>query len=651
MIYAFDIEVYRNFFSMVVVNVSTNQVYKFYSFGNRDDRSKIIRFLSTNPTLVGFNSAGYDVPVLNYYLKGGSLEDTHKFSTSIVEHKRFERRDREYYLMRDNHSIDNIDLMHVLSIDGMGVSLKQCGIFLKWKLLQELPIDPKATIQKNQVKILLDYNENDSLITKQVYLEAVNDIELRQFIENEYSVEVINCGESQIANELITQLYYRETGISPFIFKEQRTSRTIFPVSEAVGKNIKFTSKHMMNFFEDFKQLKLDTKNPLAIKQKVTIGFTDYQMGVGGLHSVDKPKVFEPSDNEIIMDADVSSFYPFIMLNNNIKPAHLDAKFLHILRRIVNQRIDYKKLGDALRAYTLKIVINSIFGKLGCETFWLYDLLAFYSVTISGQLYLLSLIDKLEASGIQVISANTDGVVAHFDKSRLDDYFQVCDNWQRETNFNLEFVQYDKYIRKDVNNYAARSCAEWESIDGKYKPKPKNKIKSKGSFEAITDLPFNFGVRKQYTMPIIPKAIKAYFFKGVPIADTINGADSIHEFLMVQKPGRKFQVLFKGKPAQRINRFYVSNEGGRLVKVDTTLTEEDKKIKQEAHNAFLEWLNEEPEELTFEISIRNELVQLANNIPDPHISNYQDLNREFYIKEARKIKDLIEPQTTKSTLF
>ena len=62
-------------------------------------------------------------------------------------------------------------------------------------------------------------------------------------------------------------------------------------------------------------------------------------------------------------------------------------------------------------ALVLKIVINSIYGKLGFEKGDLYDRLAVLKVTVNGQLMLLMLCEALELDNIHIISANTDGIM------------------------------------------------------------------------------------------------------------------------------------------------------------------------------------------------------------------------------------------------
>ena len=73
----------------------------------------------------------------------------------------------------------------------------------------------------------------------------------------------------------------------------------------------------------------------------------------------------------------------------------------------------------------LKIVINSVYGKLGFEAGSLYDRLAVLKTTINGQLMMLMLVEELELNNIHVLSANTDGIVIKLYKRDIDVYNRI----------------------------------------------------------------------------------------------------------------------------------------------------------------------------------------------------------------------------------
>lgn len=108
-----------------------------------------------------------------------------------------------------------------------------------------------------------------------------------------------------------------------------------------------------------------------------------------------------------------------------------------------------------IKAESLKIAINRMYGAFRDINDYLYDPKCTYKVTINLQLCLLMLIEALELKGIKVISANTDGIVCIIKPEQKADYKACCDWWQEYNNFELEFTNYEKYLRNDVNNYIA----------------------------------------------------------------------------------------------------------------------------------------------------------------------------------------------------
>ena len=144
---------------------------------------------------------------------------------------------------------------------------------------------------------------------------------------------------------------------------------------------------------------------------KIRIGDTEYQMGIGGLHSCENSKYFCSDKDYTLFDLDVSSYYPSIILQQRLAPKSMGAPFLKVYQGIVTRRLAAKKSGDTVTADVLKIAVNGSFGKLGSKYSALFAPELLIQTTITGQLCLLMLIERLEDAGARVVSANTDGVV------------------------------------------------------------------------------------------------------------------------------------------------------------------------------------------------------------------------------------------------
>ncbi|MFM9500750.1 hypothetical protein ACKI1Q_45200, partial [Streptomyces galilaeus] len=73
--------------------------------------------------------------------------------------------------------------------------------------------------------------------------------------------------------------------------------------------------------------------------------------------------------------------------------------------------------------------------------------------TITGQLSLLMIIERLESAGVNVVSANTDGINVVFKKTQLNQVENIIFQWELETGYNFEWTQYDSVFSRDVNSY------------------------------------------------------------------------------------------------------------------------------------------------------------------------------------------------------
>lgn len=216
---------------------------------------------------------------------------------------------------------------------------------------------------------------------------------------------------------------------------------------------------------------------------------------------------------------------------------------------------------------------------------YLYDPKCTYTVTVNLQLCLLMLIEALELKGIKVISANTDGIVCKIYPNQENDYKECCDWWQSYNNFELEFTDYEKYLRNDVNNYIAIKKGFKDAYD-KLADKTEESIqeieniyvKRKGLF--LETIEFNKG----YNYPVVSKALNLYLLYNIPYNETIDNhinssIDAIYDYCMSQKTDNKFEIIYRyvkdGKVEetvlQKSNRFYITKVGnntGTILKID-----------------------------------------------------------------------------------
>lgn len=124
------------------------------------------------------------------------------------------------------------------------------------------------------------------------------------------------------------------------------------------------------------------------------IAGTRYSVANGGLHSEDAPGF--AAGVGTLLDVDVASYYPSLMLRPGGAPVHLDEEiFHHVFRDILSVRLEAKAAGRKKEASALKLVVNSVFGKMGEPFSPLFSPPSFLATTIGGQLSLLALAERI----------------------------------------------------------------------------------------------------------------------------------------------------------------------------------------------------------------------------------------------------------------
>ena len=288
---------------------------------------------------------------------------------------------------------------------------------------------------------------------------------------------------------------------------------------------------------------KLDSEAQFVYREEgllstIPIADKNYKMGIGGLHSDDAPGSHYSDDEYQLLDIDVASYYPNIILNAGFEPAHIGTLFTTIYRAILTRRMKAKREGNKLVADALKIVINGLFGKFGNRYSAVYSPDLMFHTTVTGQLCLLMLIEQFERWGIQVVSANTDGITVKVKRGMLGGQLEsIVEWWEQVTGFDMEYAHYASVHYRDVNNYLA---VDQES----------RKVKGKGIFAAS-------GIRKNPAHTIIRDAVFAFVKDGTPPATTIFASADPSAFLEVRKVTGG--AVKDGEPLGGTIRWYISS--------------------------------------------------------------------------------------------
>jgi hypothetical protein len=352
---------------------------------------------------------------------------------------------------------------------------------------------------------------------------------------------------------------------------------------------------------------------------KETINFygNAYTFAKGGLHTENGPKIFEADEEHLIIDWDVSSYYPAIIINNGKYPYHLGKEFLRGYIQMFNKRLELKPLAKKDKKIkgivgALKLAVNSVYGKSSDMQSWIYDRQLTMFTTITGELSLLMLIEQYECNDINVISANTDGVTVRIRKDLVDKMHEINAWWCELTQYELERTDYQKIIFSTVNDYLAIKT------DGE--------IKKKGDF--LTD----FELHKNKSARIVPIALEQYFVNNVDIEHTIRNHSNVYDFCLRQKASKDFhyegvnRVSGEKTIYNKLIRYYVSKTGEKLLKVKNEDCETNAADVSQVEAG--EWV-----------------MHVCNHLTKDH--SLANINYDYYIERANKIVHKIQTEGKK----
>ena len=292
------------------------------------------------------------------------------------------------------------------------------------------------------------------------------------------------------------------------------------------------TAKFIVNGFG-----KIDL--PDELKASVSIGKGSYRLGIGGLHSEEKCVAYKANPNLSIVDRDVASYYPRLVTTLGLYPQAYGPAFLVAYEEIIQSRLRAKEAKRKTEAAGKKIVVNGAGGKFSDTYSFLYGPDLTIQMTVTGQLDLLMFIEALTLCGLEVVSANTDGVVTLVPKNKEKIYKDCWQWWQATTGFETEETRYSSYYGRDVNSYFAVK----EGAKSRDDVKLKGPWSEKGS-QSGTQLDTN------PASLICTDAVCELLVHGIPIEQTILNCKDFTRFVTVRQakaPGAHWKGAYLGR--------------------------------------------------------------------------------------------------------
>jgi AAA domain/DNA polymerase family B len=427
-------------------------------------RALLKRFAAQDRTLVGYNSQRFDVPLVQAILKG---LDPYAQAQSIINDNQLPPSLKSLPAF----PIDHLDLAGRLRRGGAFPGLKTVAAHMGRPVLRELPFPPGSILTDEQWEEVKSYNVIDLGHTWALLEQLAPELESLAALSRDQKQDLRSVSTPQVVERVFIGAYHKQHGRDP---------ARIDPPHEVSYRPVAGVTRPRTKEASDWFDLVVNEPIPMVPRgehtvpnvptAKFSIGHLKVSVGSGGLHSFDLARVYYATKRHLLLSVDVASFYPSLIAAKGISPAGYGDTGRDTYRSLLDRRLAVKKAAKAeadptrqaelnVQADGLKLVLNSFFGKTGDPFSTLYDPGAFLTVTLSGQLMLIDLVERLTAAKVRVISANTDGLFLSVPREHSG-WRAILEQWQVDTGMKLDVEPLRRLAILATNQYATRDIKD-----------------------------------------------------------------------------------------------------------------------------------------------------------------------------------------------
>lgn len=534
----YDVEVFCEDWLVIFKDIETG---KYTCVHN--DNEELKECISEDCIYIGFNSKHYDQFIIKAICCGFTPQEVKQVNDFIIGGGQ----GWECPMLRDFFfRFNNVDIKDDMQ---MGLSLKAIEGHLGLSVEEStVPFDIDRPLTEEELKETAKYCIHDVDTTEKL-------VELRK----DYLKNKIHIGKLAGLDEVKAMGMTNAKLTAALLKAEQKPHdderKYVYP------PNLKreYIPQEVFDFFDRMYDPEISDKELFSDKQTFSIGDCPGVVGYGGIHAAIPNYFFVESEDRVIRNKDVASYYPHLMTLCGYTSRNIPSA--KVFEDVLETRMKAKASGDKATANALKLVVNTTYGALLNKYNDLFDPLMGRSVCITGQLFLMELAQHLYADipDLKIVQLNTDGIMVECDRKYLPKLDEICDEWQSRTGFELEEDAVVRIAQKDVNNYV-------EVQEG-------GKAKSKGGY-LVRGISTVGAFNINNNACIVAAAVKEYLVNGVPVEDTINGCNDIFQFQLIAKAGVKYREAYhlvdgEKVPVQKVNRVYATKDEryGKLFKV------------------------------------------------------------------------------------
>ena len=524
----FDFEVFKHDTLLGMIFIENNKTLTKQTWDLEEIRRIYLDNLDS--IWIGHNNARYDNLILQEIVAGKNSEEIKEYSDNII------RSDFKPWL---NMHLNYFDVITVVptklkvteALDGKNISESN----VDFSLNRDLTYEEKLEVES--------YNRDDLNQTLSNFMKTKGSFTLRLQIIKEFglSMKALNMTEAQVAAEV---LHAKKTkGIENWVLEPYE-----YPQLQIKNQEIK-------DFFLKGEFLK-------GRQKTVTICGVKHKLGLGGIHGA---RSCEHCDKALYFD--VSGYYNLTMINYDLLPRSIQIGYEHLYPQMYQQQLEFKITAPE-RRWPYKTILLAVFGAMFNKHCAFYDPYKASLVTMTGQLFIVDLLEKLEGK-VRLIQSNTDGIIAKpLPGITNNDILAIIDEWQERTGYVLHIDEITDIHQRDVNCYMY---------------KKKGQVCCLGEHKHYQGLTNPYGVQTYSAKESVITSIATvrFFMDGILPEQTIEEyKDELRAFQFITKTGTYNYSIFElyhkdgtveSKQVQNVNRVFASKDEsvGHLYKVKT----------------------------------------------------------------------------------
>lgn len=552
-----DTEEYPNCF-LLVARLCDSQITLVFEISTfRNESAELFSFLcwlrDNDAIAYGFNFVRWDGPIVHtFMLMGGRASAEILFQKAQAILATQDNEDRWAHTVRPSDRAFEwrcLFLQNHFDNKARSTSLKSLQFNMRMDSIQDLPFPVGTVLDESQIKVLRKYCIHDVEATERFRIECLPATRFREELTARYGRDFTNHNDTKIGKDYFIMELER-AGVACYdVGHEGRTPRQTrrpsIALKDAILPWIRFEQPEFQRVVEWMRQQTITQTKGALDNLFATINGFAFVFGTGGIHgSVENEAIHSDADN-VIVDLDVTSYYPTLAIANGFYPEHLGTTFVDIYRDLFAQRAKYPK-GFPENAM-LKLALNGVYGDSNNVYSVFYDPLYMAKITLNGQLLLCLLAEwVMKIPGLRILQINTDSLTMQVPRKYQEPLCEQVLAWERMTNLHTEVADYDHLFIADVNSYIGIHD------DGT--------IKRKGRYDHVR------AWHQDHSALVVPKVVERVLVHGDPIRATLEQWPDRMDFMLRIKAPRNAYLQWGDAQVQGTTRYLVCREGKPLTK-------------------------------------------------------------------------------------